>query len=452
MLKLPPHSIEAEQAVLSAIMEKNNLVDDLESLLTIERFYRHEHQTIYKRMQAMALIGQPIDAVTLAGVLDQAGELDQVGGHDFLIDLAMNGRGAANARHYAEMIRDRWLARVLINKAHDIVQAGYDCENVQDAINEAQATILDISKDNAGEPKHVDQAMREAVEYLTHVSKLSGELIGLSTGLADLDKLTSGLSKGDLVIIAGRPSMGKTTLAMNIAENAAMKDKFVIVFSLEMPSQQLMLRSMSSIGSVKFDLVKKAKDDSIWSGVTSAIVKMKQKPYYIDDNAVLTSEQLLSRARKLARQVGRQPDLIVLDYIQLLSDKGDNGNERITKISRNLKLTAKALDCPMIALSQLNRKCEERADKRPMMSDLRESGSIEQDADIIGFVYRDEVYDKNSQQKGVAELLIRKNRNGETGTIYLASQLDMCRFRDCINYAPPPQMTQKTYGRKRDYE
>jgi replicative DNA helicase len=452
MLKLPPHSIEAEQAVLSAIMEKNSLVDDLESLLAIERFYRYEHQLIYKRMQAMALIGQPIDAVTLAGVLDQAGELDQVGGHDFLIDLAMNGRGASNARHYAEMIRDRWLARVLINKAQDIVQAGYDCENVQDAINEAQATILDISNDNAGEPKHVDQAMREALDYLEYVSKLDGELIGVSTGFADLDRITSGLGKGDLMIIAGRPSMGKTTLAMNIAEQAALKDKFVIVFSLEMTAQQLMLRSMSAIGSVKFDLVKKAKDDSIWSGVTAAFSKMKQKPYYIDDHSILTSEQLLSRARKLARQVGRQPDLIVLDYIQLLSDKGDNANEKVSKISRNLKLTAKVLECPVIALSQLNRQAENRADARPKMSDLRDSGAIEQDADIIGFVYRDEVYNKDTNQKGVAELLIRKNRNGETGTIYLASQLDMCRFKDLINYNPPPEMNQKSYRSKRDYE
>jgi replicative DNA helicase len=445
-IKLPPHSVEAEQAVLSAVMDKNSLVDDLESILMAERFYRHNHQLIYRRMQAMAIAGQPIDVVTLAGVLEQAGELDQVGGHDYLIDLATNGRGAANAKHYAEIIRDRWLARVLIRKAQDIAQAGYDCENVQDAINEAQATILDISKDNAGEPKHAEVALGEAIEYLKHVNSLQGQMIGLSTGFADLDKLTNGLAKADLFILAARPSMGKSTLAINIAENCTTNGKFVIVFSLEMPAMQLILRSMASLGSVLFNSVKKA-DESIWSGVTASASKIKGTQYYIDDYPVLTSENLMSRARKLARQVDRNPDLIIIDYLQLLSDKGDNGNERMTKISRNIKLTAKALDCPIIALSQLNRKCEERGDKRPLMSDLRESGAIEQDADIIGFIYRDEVYDKESPEKNVAELIIRKNRNGETGTIHLSSQLHMCRFKDLPNYVPPARPMKPTRSR-----
>lgn len=788
-LKLPPHSTDAETALLAAVLERNSLIDDLEDILSAEYFYRREHQIIFGRMKDLSLMSQPIDPATLVNALDAEGELRDAGGVEYLADIATCGRGAHNAKNYAQIVRDRWLQRQLIAKGYRIAELGYDAPKAQDAIQEAQALIMDFDHSPAGEVTDLNQQLRAMIDKIDDLMKNRGQIIGLTTGLTDLDKRLSGLQSGDLVIVAGRPSMGKelhnnakvlmingkykrigdvmvgdmvasvdgkpskifgvfpqgekqvyrvtfsdgrsvmaglehqwevmyrdwisprilttekiismlackrykgrlfiekpsgdfgaderikihpyllgvilgdggisagsvivsnsdahiidkvrhlagglsvnkirkdlqdyrivgksgrgnwltealreyglfgllssqkfipenylsasketrrqlfmgmvdtdgtvekfgamtystssermaeeflslarslgfwakvssripaysylgeklfgkrsyrislqrenmedfislprkrdrlfskkttrrknlnfesitpegvadctcisvthprelficddyivthnTTLAMNFSERAALDGKNVLVFSLEMPAQQLLMRSSCSIGKFSHDKLRRGDlDDHELSGLTSAVARLKGKSLSIDDRPALTSEQALSRARKVVRKSGKPLDLIVVDYIQLMSDKGEE-LARITNITRNLKLLAKSMDCPVVALSQLNRECDKRPNKRPLMSDLRSSGSIEQDADVIMFVYRDEVYNTNSDQKGIAEVNVAKFRNGEIGTVFLASRLDQCRFDNLSNYTPPSQPTKRTRG------
>lgn len=445
-LKLPPHSTDAETALLAAVLERNSLIDDLEDILSAEYFYRRENQIIFGRMVALSLMSQPIDPATLVSDLDAEGELDQAGGVEYIADIATCGRGAHNAKNYAQIVRDRWLQRQLIAKGHRIAELGYDAPKAQEAIQEAQALIMDFDHSPAGEVTDLNQQLRAMIDKIDDLMKNRGQIIGLPTGLSDLDKRLSGLQSGDLVIVAGRPSMGKTTLAMNFAERAALDGKNALIFSLEMPAQQLLMRSSCSIGKFSHDKLRRGElDDHELSGLTSAVARLKGKSLSIDDRPALTSEQALSRARKAVRKSGKPLDLIVVDYIQLMSDKGEE-LARITNITRNLKLLAKSMDCPVVALSQLNRECDKRPNKRPLMSDLRSSGSIEQDADVIMFVYRDEVYNTNSDQKGIAEVNVAKFRNGEIGTVFLASRLDQCRFDNLSNYTPPSQPTKRSRG------
>lgn len=778
-LKLPPQSQEAEGALLSAILERNSLVDDLESTLSADYFYRRENQVIFARMAAMAFVGQPIDPATLVAALDGAGELEEAGGIEYIADIATGGRGHHNAKHYAQIIRDRWLQRQLIQKGYQISELGYDSKSAQEAIQESQSLIMDFDHSPAGEVPDFNHQLMAMVSRVDFLNKNRGKMTGLPTGFIDLDKRLFGLQKSDLVVIAGRPGMGKelhddskvlmidgkykrigevmvgdkvasvdgkpsqifgvfpqgrkpvfkvlfsdgrsviaglehqwevmyrdwdsprvlttekiismleckrykgrlfiekpsgdfgldkgitihpyllgvllgdgglsgggvklsnsdahivdkvlqlvgnlklarasealhdyrivgerggdnwlvdcmkeiglyglksvekfipknylsatketrrqlfmgmmdtdgtvekfgamtystssermakdfaclarslgfwaktssripkysykgeilrgkrsycislqregmedfislprkrdrlfnrktgrnknlnfesitphgiaectcisvthprelficdeyivthnTTLAMNIAEQAAINGCAVLIFSLEMSSDQLLIRSACSVGRMSHDKVRRGElDDQEVTALTSAVARMKDRKIVLDDRPLLTSEQALSRARKAQRKLGKPLDLIVVDYIQLMSDKGQE-LERITNITRNLKLLAKSMDCPVIALSQLNRDCEKRPNKRPQMSDLRASGSIEQDADIIAFVYRDEEYNKDTTEKGVAEVIIAKFRNGQTGTNYLASRLDQCRFDNLVGYSP----------------
>lgn len=450
-LRIPPHSDEAETAFLCAVLERNSLIDDAEDILTSESFYRPENRAIYRRMQAMALISQPIDLVTLADALEQAGEYDDHMAH-YLIDLSGMSRGAANGLHYARMIQDKYTDRVLIAKGQEITEIAYAEGTTSEKLDKAQSIIMDATETSTGDAVDATKAMSELLPHIEFLSKNKGNLIGLSTGWVDLDKITNGLQNSDMIVIAGRPAMGKSTIAMNIAEHVAVHDKkTVLVFSLEMPVQQLMLRSMCSVGKIRLDNVKRGDMEDHWHLVSAAAFKIKDSPLYIDDRSSLTSEQMLSRARKLQKRIGKKIDLIVVDYLQLMTDKGE-GVERVTKISRNIKLTAKELDCPVIAISQLSRKVEERGDKRPINSDLRDSGAIEQDADIIAFIYRDEVYDNDSDMKGVAELIVTKHRNGELGKVYLTSRLDMCRFENNLNYRPPEKQIKPMKRRGFDYE
>jgi replicative DNA helicase len=445
-LKLPPQSAEAEQVLLAAIIEQNNLIDELEDTLNENYFYRREHQVIYRRMAAMAMQGQPIDVPLLASSLESADELDMAGGAEYLIDIAVSGRGAGNARHYAKIIRDRWLQRQLIIKGNKIAEIGFDAENVIEAIQECQAEIMDFEQSTTREVRTLKQTLLDVVNRISFLQKHAGQLVGLATGYADLDKHLCGLAKTDLIIVAGRPGMGKTVCAMNWAEHAALHDKNVLVFSLEMSADQLLSRSACSIGRISNTRLRKGQlEDDDWPKLNSVVARLRDKSLTIDDRPMLTSEQAFSRARKVVRQTGRPLDLIVVDYIQLMADKGDE-LVRITNITRNLKLLAKTMDCPVVALSQLNRDCEKRPNKRPQMSDLRSSGSIEQDADIIMFVYRDEVYHKDSDQKGIAELITAKFRNGEPATTYMAARLDHCRFDNIANYVPPAAPTKKPRG------
>lgn len=442
-LRVPPHSDEAEVCVLSAILERNSLLDDLESLVRTDDFYRRENQLIYRRMNAMSMVSQPIDPVTLCDSLESAGEADEVS-PEYIVDIATNGRGSHNAIHYAKIIRDKSVARRLIAKGHEIAEIGYGDGESAEKLDKAQSLIMAETEEAGGETESSAEVLNRLVAKLDYLHKNAGKLTGVPTGFVDLDNLTNGLHDGEMIVLAGRPAMGKSTIAMNIAEHAAVKEgKTVLVFSLEMPADQIMMKSVCSVMGLDFDRVRKGKlEDAEWSGITAGYAKLKDASLFINDRSSLTSEQLLSRARKLQKRIGRKVDLIIVDYLQLMTDRGE-GVERVTKISRNIKLTAKEMDCPVIAISQLSRKVEERGNKRPVNSDLRDSGAIEQDADIIGFIYRDEVYNPNTtKMKGVAELGITKHRNGETGTVYLTSQLHHCRFKDNIGYIPPSEPIQ----------
>lgn len=438
-LKIPPHSDDAESALLAAMIESNRLINDIDHIYADE-FYRQENKIIFNRLQALAFVGKPVDAVTLMTALEGAGELDKAGGMDYIVDLMTQSRGPSNARHYADIIKDKAMKRKLIQIGHEIAGMGYEDGEVQPMIDTAQGLVMGIETSSESEPEHINSILKEAIAEITKRCELGDELVGIPSGFTKIDELLSGFLPGQLIIVAGRPGSGKTTFSMNIVEHLTMLGKFCLVFNLEMTKKTLAMKSISSMGKIPYKLLKKGKIHDHISELNAANFKMKDKTLYVDDNARLTSAQIVSRARKIAQKTGKKIDLIVLDYLQLLNDKGD-GHERITKISRAVKIAAKELDCPIIALSQLNRSLESRGDKRPVLADLRESGSLEQDADIVMMVYRDEEYDKNTKDKGVAEIIIRKNREGETGTAYIASRLDISRF-DNLAYEYQPQQLQ----------
>lgn len=449
-LKVPPHSVDAEQAVLGALMLDNGKWCDVHDIVLAGDFYRREHRLIFEAMECQAAAGRPIDVITLSEVLSDSGRLNDAGGLDYLGALVTNIHSAANIVAYAQIIRGRATERRLIAVGSEIADLGYAAggATVDERVERAQALIADLERPTGDEPVALDDCLRDAVNEIERRFDHKGEMLGLATGFDAIDQRTQGLQRGDLVLVAGRPSSGKTTWAMNIAEHAAQQGRFVLVFSLEMSKRQLTMRMLSSIGRIPADRIRKAdpRDHDLVDRVTATVARLKSRQMWIDDNSMLTSGQLLSRARRLSRQRGRNPDLIVVDYLQLLTDAGD-GSDRVTRISRNLKLVAKEMDCPLVALSQLSRKVEERADKRPILSDLRDSGALEQDADIVFMLYRDEYYNPESPRKGIAEILCRKFRNGEVGEDLLASNLQMCRFD---NLAPgffvPPISAAKRKG------
>ena len=437
-LRIPPHSIEAEQALISAVLADNQAVHELD-WITESDFYRTEHVIIWRKIQSLTSQALPVDPVVLIEALDNSGDIESAGGQDYLVDLAINGRGSANAQHYAQIIRDKAIGRRIISIGSAISDIGFDSIEAQNKIDKAQSLMMAVETKSSSEPEHIGSIIRKTIEGIDKRFHHKGEIIGLETGFIDLDKATCGLSPGDMVVVAGRPSMGKTTFAMNIAERAALNDKFVIVFSLEMSKDQLNLRNLSSVGGISHERLRSGKlQEEDWPGLTSAAARLKTKALYVDDDGSITSAQVLSRSRKIANKAGRQPDLIVIDYMQLLNDEGE-GTARMTQISRRLKLVATSLKCPLIALSQLNRSVESRPldKRRPVMADLRESGAIEQDADIVIMLYRDDVYNDRSKMAGIGEAIIRKQRNGPLTTVYLQSQLNYSRFANNIGYMPP---------------
>ncbi|WP_237133782.1 replicative DNA helicase [Pseudohongiella sp. O18] len=449
-LRVPPHSVEAEQALLASVISDNRVIFDID-WLTENDFYRHEHVTIWRRIQAMAVQSLPIDPVTLSEALEKAGDLDRAGGIDYLVELSSNSRGSSNAEHYANIIRERAVSRQIIRIGNEIADIGYDGSEAQWKIDKAQSLAAGVEIRASAEPNHIDEILKKTVASIEERFKHKGELIGLSTGFVDLDRMTCGLCNGDLVIVAGRPSMGKTTFSLNIADNAVMADKCVIMFSLEMPKEQINLKSISHIGGVPFERLRSGKlIDEDFTSLTSAVSKMKGKNFYIDDQPGITSAQLLSRARKIAGKSGVKPDLIIVDYIQIMGDEDDDNNRRVGKISNNLKTMARTLDCPVVAISQLNRSVESRPlkNRRPVMSDLRDSGAIEQDADVVIMMYRDKVYDEETPMNDTAEAIIRKQRNGPLGTVYLQAQLNYSRFRSSVGYTPPEEPQNHASGRK----
>ncbi|HHN5367007.1 TPA: replicative DNA helicase [Escherichia coli] len=444
-VKAPPHSVEAEQAVLGGLMLDNERWDDVAERVAESDFYTRPHRRIFREMGRLQVAGSPIDLITLAESIERSGELDLVGGFAYLAELSKNTPSAANIIAYAEIVRERAIIRSLISAGNDIVNDGFNPQgrSVDDLLSEAEARVFKIAEnrskaDSAG-PKRLNQVLTETVEKieLLYQAPHNG-VTGLDTGYTELNKKTAGLQPSDLIIVAARPSMGKTTFAMNICENVAMSsDKPVLIFSLEMPSSQLMMRMLASLSRVDQTRIRTGQlDDEDWARISSTMGMLLEKDnIIIDDSSDLTPTDVRARARRAYRE-NNGISMIMIDYLQLMRvpSLSDNRTLEISEISRSLKALAKELRVPVVALSQLNRSLEQRANKRPVNSDLRESGSIEQDADLIMFIYRDEVYNENSEYKGIAEIIIGKQRNGPIGTTRLAFNGRHSRFD---NYAGP---------------
>ncbi|MBD9426886.1 MULTISPECIES: replicative DNA helicase [unclassified Pseudomonas] len=427
-LKVPPHSIEAEQAVLGGLMLDNNAWERVSDAVSDGDFYRHDHRLIFRAVVTLAERNSPFDVVTLSEQLDKEGHLSQVGGLAYLGELAKNTPSVANIKAYAQIIRERATLRQLIGISNDIADMAYapQGKSAVEVLDEAERQIFQIAeaRPKAGGPVGINEILVKTIDRIDELFNTNEGLTGISTGFTDLDGMTSGLQPADLVIVAGRPSMGKTTFAMNLVENAVLRsDKVILVFSLEMPSDSIVMRMLSSLGRIDQTKVRSGKlDDDDWPRLTSAVNLLNERKLFIDDTAGISPTEMRARARRLAREHG-DIGMIMVDYLQLMripGSSGDNRTNEISEISRSLKALAKEFNCPVIALSQLNRSLEQRPNKRPVNSDLRESGAIEQDADIIMFVYRDEVYHPETEYKGVAEIIIGKQRNGPIGTCRLA--------------------------------
>jgi replicative DNA helicase len=442
-LNIPPHSIEAEQSVLGSLMISPDAWDKVADVLIESDFYNRSHRIIYASIIRLINANQSVDTVTVKDELSLHNQLEDAGGFVYLIELAKNTPSASNIGAYAHSIREKAIVRELIGVAHDIAEVGFNPEgrDSKDVLDFAETKVFEIAEKRtaAGEgPVDVKSVLKKTVDRLDELVKQDNEVTGVSTGFNDLDKKTSGLQRSDLIIVAARPSMGKTTFAMNLCENAMMmQDKPVLVFSLEMPAEQIMMRMLASLSRVDQTKIRTAKlDDTDWVKLQQTMQNLhKRDNLFIDDSSGLTPMELRTRARKLAREKGGIA-MIMIDYLQLMRvpSLSDNRTLEIAEISRSLKALAKELQVPVVALSQLNRGLEQRSDKRPINSDLRESGSIEQDADLIMFIYRDEVYHENSEYKGIAEIIIGKQRNGPIGTSRLTFQGQFSRFD---NYAGP---------------
>jgi replicative DNA helicase len=441
-LRTPPHSIEAEQSVLGALILDNNAIDKVADVLKAEDFYNEGHRLVYEHINLLAMENRPADAVTLSESLRAVGKLEYVGGIAYIGAIANAVPTAANVRRYAEIVRDRSVMRRLAGVATDIAEAALSPmgKSSEQLLDEAEGKIFEIaesgdrSKANFVSLSDLTSQAIDRVEELYRRDNPS-DVTGVATGYADLDRMTAGLQPGDLIIVAGRPSMGKTAFSLNIGEHIAVNlKKPVAVFSMEMGALQLAMRMIGSVGRLDQHVLRTGRlSDSDWNKFTDALSKLDSSPMYIDETAGLNPFELRARARRLARQVGGL-GLIIVDYIQLMSSasSGENRATEVSEISRSLKMLAKELQVPVIALSQLNRSLEQRPNKRPVMSDLRESGAIEQDADVIFFIYRDEVYNQDSPAKGIAEIIIGKQRNGPIGTVNLTFRGEFTRFE---NYA-----------------
>lgn len=439
-LKVPPHSIEAEQSLLGGLMQDGTAWDKVADIVIEADFYRKDHRLIFAAIAELAENSHPCDVVTVCEYLDNRNELVPAGGLEYLATLANETAGAANARAYAGILRERSMLRSLIHAGNEISGNAYstDGRSAAELVDEAERLVFEIADKGArGRTgfKALKQILPETVDRIDLLHQAGGDITGIPTGYTEFDKMTAGLQPGELIVIAGRPSMGKTTLAINIAENAAIGAKVpTAIFSMEMPAQQLAFRMISSLGRVDQTHLRTGKfPDEDWSRINTAVQLMSDAPIFIDDSPALSPTEIRARARRLKREHGL--GLIVLDYLQLMQVYGSTENRatEISEISRSLKALAKELSLPIIALSQLNRSVEQRTDRRPVMSDLRESGAIEQDADLIVFIYRDEVYNQDTPRKGIADIAIAKQRNGPIGDFPLTF---IGRFTKFENWMP----------------
>jgi len=438
-IKLPPYSVEAERSVIGGLMLDPQAWDKVSELVVEMDFYRPEHKQIFAVVAKLADDSEPIDVVTIGERLDKRDELDGIGGMAYLIEVADSTPSSANIASYADIVRERSVLRRLISTTNEISTRAFHPEGLSAAevLDEAERKIFQIAEGGSqqGAPRIVADILNATVDKIDELYHKEGAITGLSTGFTDLDEMTSGLQSSDLVIVAGRPSMGKTTFAMNMVENAVMiTDLPVVVFSLEMPSEQLMMRMLSSLGRIDQTRMRSGQllpED--WDKLMSAVKMLKDRKLFIDDTAGISPTEMRSRVRRIAREHGEgKIGLIMIDYLQLMQIPGssEGRTNEISEISRSLKSIAKEMECPVVALSQLNRSLENRPNKRPVNSDLRESGAIEQDADIIAFVYRDEVYNEDTPYKGIAEIIIGKQRNGPIGTCRLSFVGKYTRFED----------------------
>ncbi len=436
-LRVPPHSIEAESSVLGGLLLDNQAWDRVNDLLVENDFYRHEHKLIFTAVGALINASKPADVITVYEHLQNQGLAEGTGGLTYLNSLAQYVPSASNIRRYAEIVRERAILRKLVTASDEIATNAFNPQGraVDKILDEAEQKIFHIGEEGSRNKQGFQSMDTLVIELMDRVQEMAdnpNDITGVPTGFYDLDRMTSGLQAGDLVVLAARPSMGKTAFAVNIAEHVALNEGLpVAVFSMEMGASQLAVRVVGSIGRIDQGHLRTGKlTDEEWPRLADAIERLRTVSLHIDETPGLTPSELRANARRLARQCGKL-GLIVVDYLQLMSGSTTGGDNRATElgeISRGLKMLAKELQCPVIALSQLNRSVEQRTDKRPMMSDLRESGAIEQDADIIMFIYRDDYYNKDSKDPGVAEIIIGKQRNGPTGTVRLTFLKPLTRF------------------------
>jgi len=440
-LRIPPHSIEAESSVLGGLLLDNQAWDRVADVLKESDFYRYEHKLIFTAISTLINGSRPADVITVFEQLQNLGKADEVGGLPYLNALAQYVPSAANIRRYAEIVRDRGILRKLVSASDEIATAAFNPQGkaVEAILDEAEQKIFHIGEEGSRNKQGFQGMDTLVVQLLDRVQEMAdnpNDITGVPTGFYDFDKMTSGMQAGDLIILAARPSMGKTSLAINIAEHVALNEGLpVAVFSMEMGAAQLAVRIVGSIGRIDQGHLRTGRlSDEEWPRLTEAIEKLRNISLHIDETPGLTVSELRANARRLARQCGGKLGLIVVDYLQLMSVSGGMADENrataVGEISRGLKMLAKELGCPLIALSQLSRGVEQRTDKRPMMSDLRESGAIEQDADVIMFIYRDDYYNKDSKEPGVSEIIISKQRNGPTGTCKLAFIKNLTKFEN----------------------
>ncbi len=430
--RIPPHNIEAEQAVLGAIFLQPASLTLASELLIPEDFYRAAHQKIYNAMLDLSDKGEPVDLVTVTTELADVNLLEEIGGVSYLSDLANSVPTAANIEYYSKIVEEKSILRRLIRTATTIAQDGYSREDeVEVVLNEAEKTIMEVAqRKNAGAFKNIKDVLVETYDNIELLHDNKGDVTGIPTGFTELDRMTAGFQRNDLIIVAARPSVGKTAFALNIAQNVATKtDENVAIFSLEMGADQLVMRMLCAEGNIDAQRLRTGSltsDD--WGKLTMAMGSLSNSGIYIDDTPGIRVSEIRSKCRRLKQEAGL--GMILIDYLQLIQGSGrsDNRQQEVSEISRTLKELARELKVPVIALSQLSRGVEQRQDKRPMMSDIRESGSIEQDADIVAFLYRDDYYDKESENKNIIEIIIAKQRNGPVGTVSLAFVKEYNKF------------------------
>ncbi|AKS39757.1 DNA helicase [Anoxybacillus gonensis] len=431
--RLPPQNIEAEQAVLGAILLEPSALTTASEILIPEDFYRAAHQKIFRTMLQLSDRGEPVDLVTVTSELADANALEEIGGVSYLTELANAVPTAANVQYYAKIVEEKSILRRLIRTATSIAQDGYTREDeVEDVLNEAERKILEVSqRKNTSGFQNIKDVLVQAYDNIEMLHNRKGEITGIPTGFIELDRMTAGFQRSDFIIVAARPSVGKTAFALNIAQNVATRTgENVAIFSLEMGAQQLVMRMLCAEGNINAQNLRTGKlTPEDWGKLTMAMGSLSNAGIFIDDTPNIRVSEIRAKCRRLKQEQGL--GMVLIDYLQLIQGSGrnrENRQQEVSEISRSLKALARELDVPVIALSQLSRSVEQRQDKRPMMSDLRESGSIEQDADIVAFLYRDDYYDKESENKNIIEIIIAKQRNGPVGTVQLAFVKEYNKF------------------------